>query len=309
MLPDRGTLDIMNEIDSADQYLLEQIRRGSADGWAQLVERYEGRLLAFAHGRLPRAAEAEDLVQETFISFLKALDHYQEQASLETYLFTICRNKIASWYRARRFNVCLLQDIVAESNTEGARDPLGAVPADDPTASGYARRAEAHKNQREALAVALAELINRYKKNLNFRDLRIVEMLFYCQLRNREIARHAEVSENHVALIKHRCLKQIHEQLGQARSGESPADPPDSLLSEIWQDQRLSCLKRSTIGAYLLGTLDSPWREYVAFHLDRLGCRFCRANLEDLQSQTAEEVPRQLHARIMESTVGFLHKP
>lgn len=295
----------MDKLDAADKYLLEQIRRGSADGWAQLVERYEGRLLAFARGRLPRTAEAEDIIQETFISFLKALAHFKEQAGLETYLFTICRNKIASWYRARRLNVCLLQDIVADGDAEGAGDPLGKVPAADLTASGYARRAEAHCTQREALAAALAELINRYKKNLNFRDLRIVEMLFYCQLRNRDIARHAEVSENHVALIKHRCLKQVHEQLGEVRAGE----PPDSLLSEIWQEQRLSCLKRSTIGAYLLDTLEPPWREYVAFHLDRLGCRFCRANLEDLQTQTADRPARRLHARIMESTVGFLHKP
>ncbi len=299
----------MDELNAADKYLLEQIRRGSADGWAQLVERYEGRLLAFARGRLPRAAEAEDLVQETFISFLKALANFQEQAGLETYLFTICRNKIASWYRSRRLNVCLLQDIVAEGNTEKASDPLGVIPADDLTASWYARRAEDHQTQRQVLAVALTELINHYKKSLNFRDLRIVEMLFYCQLRNRDIARHTEVSENHVALIKHRCLKQIHEQLGESPSTESSADPPDSLLSEIWQEQRLSCLKRSTIGAYLLGTLEAPWREYVAFHLDRLGCRFCRANLEDLQSQTAEQIPRRLHERIMESTVGFLHKP
>ena len=33
-----------------------------------------------------------------------------------------------------------------------------------------------------------------------------------------------------------------------------------------------------------------------------------RANLEDLQSQTTEGA-QQLQARIMESTVGFLHRP
>jgi hypothetical protein len=47
----------------------------------------------------------------------------------------------------------------------------------------------------------------------------------------------------------------------------------------------------------------------VDFHLNTLGCHFCRANLEDLKPQAAEEVPPVLRARIMESTVGFLKKP
>jgi len=63
------------------------------------------------------------------------------------------------------------------------------------------------------------------------------------------------------------------------------------------------------IGAYLLGTIDPPWQAYVAFHLDRLGCRFCRANLDDLRRQTAGEESRTLERQILQSTVGFLRRP
>ena len=38
-------------------------------------------------------------------------------------------------------------------------------------------------------------------------------MLFFCQLRNKDIAALAGVSENHVAVIKHRSLKQISAQV------------------------------------------------------------------------------------------------
>src|SRR5665213_2116000 len=60
----------------------------------------------------------------------------------------------------------------------------------------------------------------------------------------------------------------------------------DSLLSEVWEDQRPSCPKRSTVGGYLLKTLDEPWQNYVTFHVESLGCAYCRASLDDLDKQT-----------------------
>jgi hypothetical protein len=64
------------------------------------------------------------------------------------------------------------------------------------------------------------------------------------------------------------------------------------------------------VGAFLLGTLDKDWHDYVDFHLNTLGCHYCRANLDDLKRQNAENnSPRSLHVRIMESTIGFLNKP
>ena len=83
----------------------------------------------------------------------------------------------------------------------------------------------------------------------------------------------------------------------------------ENLLHEIWEFQRLSCPKRSTIGAYLLETLDQSWYSYVDFHLNKLGCHFCRANLEDIRRQNTESKTSDLHVRVIESTVGFLHKP
>ena len=81
----------------------------------------------------------------------------------------------------------------------------------------------------------------------------------------------------------------------------------EQAVGRLWEQGRLSCPKRSTIGGYVLGTLDEPWLEYVHFHLQTLGCHFCRANLEDLEQ--ANSTPRaSLRRRIMESTVGFLHK-
>jgi hypothetical protein len=59
------------------------------------------------------------------------------------------------------------------------------------------------------------------------------------------------------------------------------------------------------VGRFLLGTLERPWQSYVDFHLNQLGCQFCRANLEDLKKQTEDESAKVFQSRLMQSTIGF----
>lgn len=294
----------MSESSHAERYLIDQIRAGDSDAWAQLLDRFQGRLLAFARSRSIPSADADDLVQETFLKFLNGLPNYREEASLETYLFMILRRRIVDMLRGKRVTACLAQ----EEDDSGA--PGIEPQAADLTASTYARRGEARDQRRQALAAALGGIIQALKERHDFRDLKIMEALFYAQVRNKDIGRLLAMDEKAIALIKHRLLKQlrasVNELLGEEAAGEE-ADDPDSLLTEIWEEGRLSCPKRSTVGGYLLGTLDEAWQDYVQFHIDKLGCRFCRANLDDLKQETAE-APRQLRQRIMESTAGFFRK-
>ncbi|MGE5609543.1 MAG: RNA polymerase sigma factor [Bacillota bacterium] len=301
----------MNDLTQAERYLVEQIRQGSPQAWEQLVDRYQGRLLAFARSRAVNRSDAEDLVQETLLQFLKGLPTFREEASLETWLFMILRRRIVDLLRGRRVTVCDLQDSRGEEESGGASDHI-QVAAPDLTASAYARRDERLTHERNALSEALAELINAMKESQDFRDLKIIEMLFYGQIRNKDIAKLAGMDEKNIALIKHRWLKHLRQSVAQRLKGVdlSAIEEPgcaDSLLTEIWEEQRLSCPKRSTVGGYLLNTLEPAWHEYVEFHIKRLGCRFCRANLEDLQAETVE-APRAMRERIMESTVGFFRK-
>ncbi len=277
----------MAEWTQAERYLLEQIRQGNQGAWSQLVERYQGRLLAFARRRAPKSADPEDLVQDTFLLFLRGLGSYRGQASVETYLFLILRRRIIELLRVRRMNLCQLPD-----STDGTESRSDNFVAPDPTASWYVHRDEQREAARLALTSALGSLVENLHSELNFRDLQILELLFYAQWPNRDIAAKLGVGAEHVAMVKHRWLKQARDRVAhQDRvTHAEPAMPDptsfDSLLTEIWEDQRPSCPKRSTIGGYLLNTLDEPWQTYVDFHLKMLGCSFCKANLEDLQKQT-----------------------
>jgi RNA polymerase sigma factor (sigma-70 family) len=294
----------MTQWTEAESYMMDQIRRGSDEAWSQLVDRYQGRLIAFARRRAPRNMDAEDLVQDTFLLFLRGLDQYREQASIETFLFVILRRRLAEVHRGKHITVCELP----QSDQTGGDVNL---PAPDPTASWYLRRDEQRQAAHAALGAALDELIQRMKERMDLPDLQILEMVFYGQYTNQRIAAEMGVDANHVALLKHRWIKQLQKRVEKSMHKSAiPWDSPDamdSLLTETWEDQRPSCPKRSTVGGYVLGTLDEPWRRYVDFHINRLGCSFCRANLEDLRQQSEQNADSLRH-RILQSTVGFLRK-
>src|SRR3954451_23748483 len=218
----------MAELTEADRYLLQRIARGDAEGWQQLVERYQGRLLAFARGRLHRKEEAEDLVQDTFIAFLESIGggRFRENASVETFLFTILRHKLIDHFRGKQMRVCFLQEVLESQGggssgsgggggSSGGGGGGGRTPqmedSQQETASFYVRRDEQSAMLRAALSGALEAIVERLKESQNLRDLQIIEMLFYAQLRNKDAAAVIGMDEKQIALIKHRAVKEIRE--------------------------------------------------------------------------------------------------
>ncbi len=78
-------------------------------------------------------------------------------------------------------------------------------------------------------------------------------------------------------------------------------------VGEIWRRQRLSCLSRSQLGGYLLGTATDELSDYVEFHLRTVGCRLCEANLQDLRESrgpTPDSTRRR--RKFFESSAGNL---
>lgn len=65
---------------------------------AQWVDRYGDELYRFVAARV-EPEQAEELVQETFLSALEALAGFRGEASERTWLFTILRRKLIDFYR------------------------------------------------------------------------------------------------------------------------------------------------------------------------------------------------------------------
>jgi anti-sigma factor RsiW len=79
-------------------------------------------------------------------------------------------------------------------------------------------------------------------------------------------------------------------------------------LGEIWRRHRLSCPTRQDLGSYLLGALSDQRTDYIRFHLESIGCRFCRANLADLERQQQEgsEAAASRRRKYFDSSAGYL---
>ncbi len=80
-------------------------------------------------------------------------------------------------------------------------------------------------------------------------------------------------------------------------------------LGAIWRRQRLSCPTREQLGSFLLGVLDPDYANYLQFHLDEVGCRYCNASIEDLREQHAAANAQETHSRrskYFQSSAGYL---
>jgi hypothetical protein len=117
-----------------------------------------------------------------------------------------------------------------------------------------------------------------------------------------------------VAGIKFRVLEQwraLTQSSPAARDWEEADLARDSTAGRIWREEGISCLKRSTLGRYLLGVLDDEWETYIDFHVNQADCDRCTANLADLRAEDQRDAAshERLRDRCFASSVGFLSRP
>jgi hypothetical protein len=84
-------------------------------------------------------------------------------------------------------------------------------------------------------------------------------------------------------------------------------DTPSASLAvrDVWQKSRLSCPSRSVLSDYVAGQLGDGLGQYIQFHLTEVGCRFCAANLADLQAAGDADAERR-NRKFFETSVGRL---
>ena len=78
-----------------------RVREDDAGAFAELVARYESRLIRLMRTMGPRTDMAEDLAQETFLRLFRARKRYEAGAKFSTYLFTIAGNVARNARRSR----------------------------------------------------------------------------------------------------------------------------------------------------------------------------------------------------------------
>ena len=85
-------------------------------------------------------------------------------------------------------------------------------------------------------------------------------------------------------------------------------------VGSIWRRSRITCPSRDELGMFLLHALEPQHADYVRFHIETVGCRFCEANLEDLRTVAADAAAKDDAApkrrrKIFQTSVGRLKRP
>lgn len=94
--------DPSDVLDVVETELVAQLQAGSDSAFEVVVRTYGGRMLAVARRMLGSDEDAQDAVQEAFLSALKAIGQFEQQSKLGTWLHRIVVNVALMKLRSRR---------------------------------------------------------------------------------------------------------------------------------------------------------------------------------------------------------------
>ena len=85
-----------------DELLKWKFKQGSTEGLSCIYQKYLDDLLTLAAGLLNDPDEAEDVVQDVFVSFVRSARNFKLHGSLRAYLATSVVNRVRDRLRRRR---------------------------------------------------------------------------------------------------------------------------------------------------------------------------------------------------------------
>jgi RNA polymerase sigma-70 factor (ECF subfamily) len=147
----------------SERELVRRMLGGDEAAFDEFFEDYFPRLFRFAVLRLRDQDAAEDLVQISLIAAVRNLGSWRGEATLFTWLCTICRREIAAWEKrtSRRATVSLAED---DPGLRAALESIGAA-AEAPDA-GLARA-----DTGRIVQLVLDHLPPRYSRALEWKYL------------------------------------------------------------------------------------------------------------------------------------------
>jgi len=94
-----------------DKEAIVKIKNGEIDAFSFIVRNYTSRIHNYISMKLFDKLETDDLVQNVFLSFYKAIPRFEISKPILPYLFQITKNELKMYYRAKKQTVSLNEDI------------------------------------------------------------------------------------------------------------------------------------------------------------------------------------------------------
>lgn len=200
-------------MDAADAALFDRLRAGDGTALEPLMERFASRVYRVAHGVTGNAPDAEEVVQDVFLTLFRKAASFEGRAALGTWLYRIAVNTALNKRRGKRSQVeepleDHLPQYTADGHREGDRSFLLADWSQMPDEVLLSREG------RGIVRAAVECLPAHYRVVLVLRDVE--------ELSSEEVA---EIVGDSVASVKsrlHRARMALREQLTRTYASEYP---------------------------------------------------------------------------------------
>lgn len=180
----------MNHTDAL--YLIHQYRAGDYAALEALLREHQAALYRLAVSMLDDPTEADEALQDAFVAAVRRLDTYRGESSFGTWLYAITLNVCRSRLRKHRARERLLQAVQTFLHMNGQPEP-------HPEDAVIQHEADA------ALWQAIQKLDDRHRE--------VVILRYYHELRLKDIAQIAGVSERAVRDRLHAAHERMRTQL------------------------------------------------------------------------------------------------
>ena len=184
--------------------LLAQARSGDAAALERLMKEYSGRVFRLAYGITRNHADAEEIVQDVFVTILNKGDTFDERSALSTWIYRVTANAALNKRRGKRRELEVsLEEHLPTYTEDGHRDgDRSYVLADW---SSTPEQAHLSAETRKILENAIDGLPDHYRAVLILRDVE--------ELSNDEIASIVDDSVGSVKSRLHRARMVLREEL------------------------------------------------------------------------------------------------
>lgn len=189
--------------------LLERLRAGEDGAFQTLVTDFGGPMLAAARRILGNEADAQDAVQDAFLSAFRGLDGFDGNSRLSTWLHRIVINASLMKIRTRRRKPeRAIEDLLPRYLEDGHRADV--APAWTETPDSFLQRDE----MRQLVRLCIDQLPENYRTVLLLRDIE--------ELDTQETAQTLGLSEGVVKTRLHRARQALRALIDPAMRGEAP---------------------------------------------------------------------------------------
>jgi len=110
-------MEVMSEFDS-DRHLLARIHAGDRTACAECIDKHGDNIYRLALQLMQNEADAEDVVQETFMNAFRAIDSFEGRSSISTWLYRIAYNAAMGKLRKTYPNYLSIDETLNEKEGE-----------------------------------------------------------------------------------------------------------------------------------------------------------------------------------------------